>query len=102
MSCQANAKIQLPSDRLEAFIQDAAQADSFPTFIAGCFLELNKAAIDAYERLTSIDNKPETPVKEPLGPAPKKRAKPNNVVTTDAFIPPTEVEDSLKSLCGII
>ncbi|OCT11889.1 hypothetical protein A8709_28920 [Paenibacillus pectinilyticus] len=51
-----------------------------------------------------VDEKQETfggvaplfPITEPLGPAPRKRAKPNNVKTTDEFIPPVEVADNLK------
>ena len=40
--------------------------------------------------------KPTNPVTEPFGPAPKKRAKPNNVLTMDAFDPPVEVANNLK------
>lgn len=46
-----NSKILIPSEKLLQFIQDSAAADGYHPFIAGWFLELQRAQIEEYEHL---------------------------------------------------
>ncbi|MDB5052471.1 MAG: hypothetical protein JWM44_521 [Bacilli bacterium] len=48
------------------------------------------------EREVSATVEPVCPVKEPYGPAPKKRSRPQWLKVSDNFDPPTEVGDNLK------
>ncbi|HZG58249.1 DUF455 family protein [Paenibacillus sp.] len=51
-----NSKVLIPSEALQTFIQDVSRADGFFPFLAGWFLEVSKAQVDAYERfLEALD-----------------------------------------------
>jgi uncharacterized ferritin-like protein (DUF455 family) len=47
-------KITIPSERLLTFIQDVSRADSFPAFIAGWFLEVQKDQLSIYDRFSEV------------------------------------------------
>lgn len=71
----ANAKINIPSEQLQTFIQEAAASDSYYAFLAGWFLEVTSDLVHAYERLTeSLDPIFDAPTLELLNEIfPKKR-----------------------------
>lgn len=67
--------------------------ERFRTYTRASLLHIG--GLDETQAVLIIDP-PVFPIDNPLGPAPRKRAKPNNVKTTNEFLPPDEVADNLK------